>query len=176
MGDSGAEPPAGSAGGVEWRGGAGGLAVRRSVALGRRPVRRQADRLTQAKARIAELERLVGQQQADLHFFAKPCGSGTRPAPTAARPPLRGRPNDDRRRAARLSPRRRQRGTAVPIGRRVARRLLSAFRTPSAQARRRRLARSHSKDRARQPPTAIAGSPTSSGVLAFSSTTSGCAD
>ena len=86
-------------------------------------------RLAQAKARIAELERLVGQQQADLLFFAKPCGSGTRPAPTAARPPLRGRPNDDRRRAARLSPRRRQRGTAVPIGRRVARRLLSAFRT-----------------------------------------------
>jgi hypothetical protein len=34
---------------VEWRGGVGGLA--------------------QAKARIAELERLVGQQQADLHFF-----------------------------------------------------------------------------------------------------------
>jgi len=28
-----------------------------------------ADRLEQAKARIAELERLVGQQQADLHFF-----------------------------------------------------------------------------------------------------------
>ena len=27
------------------------------------------DRLEQAKARIAELERLVGQQQADLHFF-----------------------------------------------------------------------------------------------------------
>jgi transposase-like protein len=29
--DSGAEPPAGSAGGVEWRGGASGVAVRRSV-------------------------------------------------------------------------------------------------------------------------------------------------
>ena len=28
-----------------------------------------ADGLAQAKARIAELERLVGQQQADLHFF-----------------------------------------------------------------------------------------------------------
>ena len=28
-----------------------------------------ADELAEAKARIAELERLVGQQQADLHFF-----------------------------------------------------------------------------------------------------------
>ena len=67
-------------------------------------------------------------------FFAKPCGSGTRPAPTAARPPLRGHPSNDRRGAARLSPRRRQRRTAVPIGRRFARRLLSAFRTDRARA------------------------------------------
>ncbi|MGA8714889.1 MAG: helix-turn-helix domain-containing protein [Roseiarcus sp.] len=30
---------------------------------------RPADELAEAKARIAELERLVGRQQADLHFF-----------------------------------------------------------------------------------------------------------
>ena len=45
-----------------------------------------------------------------------------------------------------------QRGAVGRIGRSVARRLLSAYRTPSAQARRRRSARSHPKDRARQPP------------------------
>ncbi len=30
---------------------------------------RSGDELTQAKARIAELERVIGRQQADLHFF-----------------------------------------------------------------------------------------------------------
>ena len=34
--------------------------------------------LVQAQARIADLERLVGRQQADLDFFAKPCGHGTK--------------------------------------------------------------------------------------------------
>ncbi len=37
-----------------------------------------AEELALAKARIVELERLVGRQHADLHFSAKPCGSGTR--------------------------------------------------------------------------------------------------
>jgi hypothetical protein len=36
-----------------------------SSRLGAKP----ADALARAKARIAELERLVGRQQADLHFF-----------------------------------------------------------------------------------------------------------
>ena len=34
-----------------------------------RPPRGSADELAKAKARIAELERMIGRQQADLHFF-----------------------------------------------------------------------------------------------------------
>ena len=52
------------------RGSAGGAAAAPSsspdaVAAAARP----ADELAQAQARIAELERLVGRQQVDLHFF-----------------------------------------------------------------------------------------------------------
>ncbi len=43
-----------------------------------------ADELAKAKARLVELERNIGRQQAELHFFREPCGSGTH-APTRRR-------------------------------------------------------------------------------------------
>ena len=63
-------------------------------------------------------------------FFAKPCGSGTRRAEATARPPLRGHPRDDRRRAARLFRKGRQHSASVRVGRRVARRLLPRISRP----------------------------------------------
>lgn len=43
------------------------------------------DDLSKALARIAELERLVGQQTVDLHFFGKPCSTSGENAERAAR-------------------------------------------------------------------------------------------
>ena len=74
-----------------------GLTSVRSVALGRRPVRRQArDELAQAKARIAELERVIGRQQADLHFFREALRLWDATSRAAARPPLRGHRKNER--------------------------------------------------------------------------------
>ena len=87
---------------------------------------RPSDELKTAEARIAELERVIGRQQADLHFFAKPCGSGTRPTRTAARPSLRGHPKNDRARVARLLSSGREHSAPVRVGRRVARRSMRA--------------------------------------------------
>src|SRR3974390_1369359 len=54
-----------------------------------------------ARARVAELERLVGQQQLDLDFFKKPCGHGTGRAEATTRPSLRRHRKNDARRIAR---------------------------------------------------------------------------
>ena len=58
----------------EWRAayrafGAAGLNRKRGRKVGWNRAARPADELAEAQARIAELERLVGRQQADLHFF-----------------------------------------------------------------------------------------------------------
>ena len=63
-----------------------------------------ADELAKAQARIADSSAWSAGSRWICIFFAKPCGSGTRPARKAARPPLRGHPRNDRRRAARLPP------------------------------------------------------------------------
>jgi hypothetical protein len=44
------------------------------------------DELARAKARIAELERLIGRQQADLHFFREALRLWDATTPLAARP------------------------------------------------------------------------------------------
>src|SRR5271165_3160557 len=106
------------------------------------------DELRKAQARIADLERVIGRQQADL----QPCGFGTRPARTAARPPLRGHRKNDRARVARLLPGRRQHPAPVRFGRRLPRRLLSPFRPAALSARGRRRARSDPARSAREPP------------------------
>jgi hypothetical protein len=51
------------------RGGGGGAGAPAPPRAADAAAPRPADELIQAKARIAELERLVGRQQADLHFF-----------------------------------------------------------------------------------------------------------
>jgi hypothetical protein len=63
------------------------------------PAARPPDELAAARARVAELERLVGRQQVDLDFFKKPCGHGTRRAEAAARPSPRRRGKNDEPRA-----------------------------------------------------------------------------
>ncbi len=77
----------------------------------------------QRNARLADLGRNIGRQLADLHFVG-PCGFGTRRAEAAARPPLRGYPRDDRRRAARLFRKSPDILASVRVERRNARRLL----------------------------------------------------
>ena len=59
-----AQSQARTEGGVASAAPSASCAVRTGV-CGRRPI----NEATPAKARIAELERLIGRQQADLHFF-----------------------------------------------------------------------------------------------------------
>src|SRR4051795_1513256 len=63
-----------------------------------------AGELAAAKQRVAELERKIGQQQANSIFFGKPCGKSRPIAPRRAsveQKSLRGHRNDDKARVAR---------------------------------------------------------------------------
>ena len=66
---------------------------------------RRADELTKAKARIAELERVIGRQQADLHFFREALRLWDATSRTTARPSLRGHRKNDARTSRKAFPR-----------------------------------------------------------------------
>ena len=115
-------------------------------------------KLADARARTPNSSASSAGSRRTFIFFEKPCGSGTRPARRPAHPSLRGRPKNDRRRAARLSPRRRQHQALVRARGRVARGLLTPFRTSSPSARGRGFARSHSGHRVGRSPLRLSAS------------------